>query len=529
MIGVEELPGKVNYFIGNDRARWRSDVPTYSQVQYRDVYPGVNMIYHGRQRQFEYDFVVAPGVDPTVIALRIEGSEAMRLNSQGDLVLEMKDGAILMRKPHVYQEIDAAKRAVNASYTLHDKCEVGFQVSNYDTTKPLIIDPTLVYSTYLGGTGADIADGVVADNSGNAYVTGWINSTNFPTTGPFQPAFGGGSYDAFVTKYNPAGVVVYSTYVGGGGWDYGAAIAVDTSGNAYITGYTNSTNFPTAGGPVITPLNAALSGSVDAFVTKLNAAGNNLIYSTYLGGGQDDVGTGIVVNAGNAYVTGYTDSTNFPTAGGPVVSPLHANHNGGRDAFVAKFNVAGNALVYSTFLGGSGYDMAYGIALDGPGNAYVTGITDSTNFPTVGAYDSSYNGGVRDAFVAKLNTAGTTLLYSTYLGGNSSDWALAVALDASAKAYVTGYTGSSNFPTKNPMQAALIGNSDVFVAKIDPTQTGAQSLIYSTYFGGIGQDSGYGIAVDSLGNAWVAGVTFPATSRRSIPSNLACMAARTYS
>jgi len=372
--------------------------------------------------------------------------------------------------------------------------ELGFEVGAYDASLPLVIDPTLVYSTYLGGSGFDYGSGIAVDSAGNAYVTGQTYSTDFPTANPFQAARVGGP-DAFVAKLNAAGsALVYSTYLGGNGDDYGRGIAVDAAGNAYVTGETGSTNFPTAN-----PLQASnAGGNYDAFVAKLNAAGSALVYSTYLGGSDYDYGYGIAVDAaGNAYVTGETFSTNFPTA-----NPLQASNAGGPNAFVAKLNAAGSALVYCTYLGGSGGDSGQGIAVDAAGNAYVTGETGS-NFPTANPFQAS-NAGGPDAFVARLNATGSALVYSTYLGGNGNDHGSAIAVDAAGNAYVTGETFSTNFPTANPLRASNAGGGDVFVAKLNAA---GSALVYCTYLGGSSWDYGTGIAVDAAGNAYVTGLT----------------------
>ena len=384
--GLEELPGKSNYFLGNDPSKWRTNVSHYAKVSYKDVYPGVDLVYYGNQHQLEYDLIVAPGTDPGAIQLALEGEDELELDAQGDLVLHSAGGEVRLHKPFVYQQVDGVRQEISGAYVLEGRRRVGFQVAAYDAGQPLIIDPVLSYSTYLGGsgTGNDIGFGIAVDAAGNAYVTGRASSTNFPTANPLQAANGGGTgNDAFVTKLNAAGnALVYSTYLGGNANDIGTGIAVDASGNAYVTGSTSSLNFPTAN-----PLQAANGGGTgnDAFVTKLNAAGNALVYSTYLGGSGSDAGSGIAVDAsGNAYVTGSTSSPNFPR-----VSPIQPFIGGGtcfrspcNDVFVTKLNAAGSALVYSTHLGGSSRDEGFGIAVDAVGNTYVAGLTASTNFPT---------------------------------------------------------------------------------------------------------------------------------------------------
>ena len=496
--GGEELPGKSNYLIGNDPSKWRIDVPNYDRVKYESVYPGVDLVYYGHQGELESDFLVAAGADAGAIRLRIEGARRVRINRQGDLELKMEGGEVVLGKPVVYQrsEGQTEKRIIAGRYTVTGKQEVGFEVGSYDKKEPLTIDPVLRYSTYLGGSVGDIGFGIAADAAGNAYVTGYTTSPNFPTTNPLAGTYAGDA-DAFVTKLNAAGTaVVYSTYLGGSGGDYGQGIAVDAAGNAYVAGYTTSPNFPT-----MNPFQASLDGGYDVFVTKLNALGNGLVYSTYLGGSGVDYGNGIAVDPeGNAYVTGSTDSTDFPTQ-----NPFQATAGGGYDAFVTKLNTAGKALVYSTYLGGSSTDAGKGIAADVEGNAYVTGYTSSTDFPTMNPLQAAY-GGAQDAFVTKLDGVGNAAFYSTYLGGSGGDGGQGIAADAEGNAYVTGYTSSTDFPTMNPLQAAYGGGQDAFVTKLNATGT---TLVYSTYLGGNNDDSGNAIAVNA-GNAYVTGYTFSA-------------------
>jgi uncharacterized protein (TIGR03437 family) len=505
VIGLEKLPGISNYFLGNDPAKWRTDVPHYARVQYDGVYPGIDLVWYGNQRRLEYDFVVAPGADPNRIQVAYEGAESLRVETGGDLVLRTALGEVRQQKPRVYQEIGGKRLEVKARYTMVARNRVSFELAHYDRTRELRIDPlVLVYSTYLGGSGGDGGAGIAVDATGSAYITGWTTSTNFPTQSPYQAAFQG-STDAFVTKLSPAGnALVYSTYLGGNGNDWVNGIAVDGMGSAYVTGYTNSTNFPTQ-----SPYQATFQGTQDAFVTKLAPAGNALAYSTYLGGSGEDHAYAIAVDAsGSAYVTGWTGSANFPTK-----SAFQTALQGGtRDVFVTKLTAAGNALVYSTYLGGSANDAAYGIAVAGTGSAYVTGWTYSTNFPTRSAYQATYQGGGYDVFVTKLTPAGDALDYSTYLGGSGIDEANAITVDATGSAYVTGYTASTNFPTKSPYQATFQGgDGDTFVTKL--TAAG-NALIYSTYLGGSAGDDGAGIALDAVGSAYIVGSTtstnFPA-------------------
>src|SRR6266566_436698 len=358
--GVEEFPGKANYIIGNDRKKWRTNVPTYAKVRYHEVYPGVDLVYYGKQRQLEHDFIVAPGADPSSITLGFAGAEKMSIDPRrGALVLPVKGGEVRFEKPRIYQELGGTWREISGGYVLKNANGVGFAVAAYDANKPLVIDPTLFYSTYLGGSGEDLGLGIAADGAGNAYVTGETGSTVFPgaSSSMVQSSNGGGS-DAFVAKINAAGTaLVYSTYLGGSGDDAGQGIAVDAAGHAYVTGYTFSTNFPTTAGA----FQIDNAGSADAFVTKLNPAGSApLVYSTYLGGSDPDVGQGIAVDAtGNAYVTGNTVSTDFPT----TLLAFQSANAGSTDAFVTKLNPAGSApLVFSTYFGGGSDDFGFGIA-----------------------------------------------------------------------------------------------------------------------------------------------------------------------
>ena len=512
--GTDELPSKTNYFIGDDRSKWQSDIPNYESIVAQNVYPGIDLKYYGtnlpagRQgSQLEHDFIVAPGFDPKQISLIFTGQKDLTLDSNGNLILKLSDTDFALRTPVSYQQTDnEGKKTVTSSFELDSSNTVKIALGDYDPTKPLVIDPVLIYSTYLGGGGVDSANNISIDASGNVYVAGQTTSSNFPTTLPFQAANAAGT-DVFITKLNPTGsALVYSTYLGGSGTDIAYDIAVDTIGNVYIDGSTDSTNFPTS-----SAFQGTKGAGADAFVTKFNATGSALTYSTFLGGSGADEGFGIALDSSNnAYISGHTTSTNFPTS-----SPFQAANAGGDDAFIAKFNAAGSALTYSTYIGGSGTDQSFGITIDVSGNAYFVGQTASTNFPTASPVQLSHGGSIFDAFVVKLNATGSTLIYSTYLGGSGQDNGRDIVLDSSINAYVTGFTTSTNFPTSSPFQPSNGGGgfNDSFVTKLNAA---GSALTYSTYLGGSGTDGAFGIALDSSNNAYVTShsdsTNFPTSS-----------------
>ncbi len=532
--GLDELPGKANYFVGGDRSRWRTNVPTYAKVQYQNIYPGIDLVYYGNQRQLEYDFVVAPGADPNKIVLGFKGANKIEIDTEGSLVLHPSGGDIRQHKPILYQEIDGVRHEVAGSYVRKGANRFGFQVAAYDASRPLVIDPIVVsYSTYLGGSNGEQSYAIAVDAGGNAYVAGATVSLDFPTTpGAFQSTFAGsnpssGGGDVFVAKLNPAGsALVYSTYLGGSSAEKGFGIAVDADGSAYVTGRTDSLDFPTT--PDAFQATFALTGDAfnyNAFVTKLNPTGSELAYSTYLGGSGDDRGIAIALDAaGNAYVAGHTTSTNFPTTPGAFQADCALTGDSGRffNVFVTKLNPTGSGLVYSTYLGGYFQDVAEGIAVDGNGNAYITGETASANFPpfnfptTPGAFQTTIGADSFHVFVTKLDPAGSGLVYSTFLGGNGEDLSGGIAIDSGGNAYVTGSTRSTNFQTTaGAFQPVFAGGFyDAYVSKLDPT---GSALVYSTYLGGLYNDQGLGIAVDATGNAYVTGSTCCATGFPTTP------------
>jgi uncharacterized protein (TIGR03437 family) len=567
ILGEEILPGKVNYFSGADPARWRTDIPTYRNVHVSGVYSGVDLVYYGNQRELEFDFVVAPGGSPESIRLAYEGVEDLRVEPGGDLVLRTELGELRQSSPTVYQESGGRLKRIEADHVLLGARTVGFRVHGYDRARPLVIDPKLSYSTLLGGNGVESSYGVTVDSSGSAYVTGFTFSTTFPVVSGYQRAAGPGLFDAFISKLNPTGTALtYSTYLSGSdGATAGKTIAVDSSGNAYVGGATVSTSFPTTPGALqtstrdtccvdafllklspngsklvfstyitgskdddVTALKVDAQGAVyavgatesstsfptkagsfqttnaggaDAFALKLDPTGASLAYSTFLGGSSGDGGTGVAVDStGNAYIAGWTESSGFPKTSGAWQAA-----GGERDAFVAKLNSAGAALVYSSRFGGSGDDDATSVTIDAQGSAYAVGRSASVNFPvTAGAYQST-NRGRDDAFAVKLNPAGSAPVYATLIGGAATDAPSGVAVDASGNAHMSGYTESANFPVSaDAIQKTYGGETDAFVVKLNPT---GAALSFSTYLGGRGFDAGYGIALDKGGFAYVVGDT----------------------
>jgi Ca2+-binding RTX toxin-like protein len=512
VVGIDMLPGTVNYLLGGDSEQWLTGIPTFAGVRYKGLYPGIDLVFHDATGRLEYDFIVAPGADAGAVVLSFPETSGIGLDPQGALVLEVDGHRMRHLEPRIYQVVGGIPQEVPGGFVLLGGQRVGFDVGPYDPTLPLVIDP-VVYSTFLGGEGYDAGLSIDADANGNAYVTGLTSSTAFPTSPTaFQTGKAAG-IDAFVTKLDPTGsTAVYSTYVGGGGDEWGSGIAVDALGDAYVTGRTDSANFPTTPGAFDTSFN----GGVDAFVLKLNDTGSALEYSTYLGGigfehDRDNIfiirATAIDVDgSGNAYVTGQTTSGDFPTA-----NAIDATHGGGfcpggnlvcSDVYVTKLNATGSALVYSTFLGGSDEDAGRAIFVDGANNAYVVGAA-FPGFPiTPGAFQPTSQG--FEAFATKVNAAGSALVFSTFLGGELSDEALGVAADGSGNTYVTGSTTSFEFPTTaGAFQIEKIGNEpDAFVTKLNATGSG---LVYSTYLGEREIDEAFGIAVDGAGSAHIAG------------------------
>ncbi|MCA1032798.1 SBBP repeat-containing protein [Bacillus timonensis] len=493
--GVDKQNGTVNYFKGNDDYNWNVDIPTYSKIRYKQIYPGINLIFYGNQRNHQFDFIIEPGYDFEKIAIEFEGIDSIDKDEYGKLELHFEGGSFVIHQPYIYQQYENEQKEIKGSFKIIGRNKIGFSLKEqYDKKKQLVIDPVLDYSTFLGGSADDSGFGIAVDSAGNTYVTGSTRSSNFPTVNAIDANIDGPE-DVFITKINSAGdAIVYSTYLGGSSNDFGQSIAVDSAGNAYITGSTTSSNFPT-----VNAIDTSYNGNEDAFVTKINAAGNAIVYSTFLGGSSVDRGNSIVVDStGNAYIAGATRSSNFPTQ-----NAIDPSFNGDLDGFVTKINAAGNAIVYSTYLGGSSLDAANSIDIDSSGNAYITGQTRSSNFPTVNAIDPTFNG-VQEAFVTKINAAGNAIVYSTFLGGSGNDAANGIAVDSSGNAYISGITSSSDFPTVNAIDPSFNGVFDVFITKINAA---GNAIVYSTYLGGSSEESSRDIAVDVAGNAYVTGRT----------------------
>lgn len=509
------LAGQSNYFLGKDPRTWRTGIPRYARVEYHDVYRGIDVAYHSRNGELEYDFLVKAGADPGAIALDVEGAERISLNPAGDLVLDFPNEQIVQPRPVIYQGEGEHRREIPGGFVLDGSRRVRFWLGPYDQRQLLTIDPVLVYSTYLGGTADDFGCGIAFDDAGNIYLTGWTDSVGFPmlvgNDGPtgFSTLLAGET-DAFVVKLNPSGTeLLYSTFVGGVGQEFEiVGLAVDVAGSAYITGSTTSSDYPTTAGAFQTTHGG---GTVDAVVTKLSPSGSALEYSTFLGGTGLEGGQIIALDAArNAYVTGFTGSQNFPVTAG-AFQQLYA---GGAEAFVTKLSADGASLMYSTYLGGQADEMTTaGLALDSLGSAYVMGTTASANFPiTPGAFQTTLSG-PSDAFVVKLTPSGHALEYSTFLGGTDQEEGRSVAVGNGGEAHVIGITMSADFPTTpGAFQTTAPGNGDVFVTKLTALGTG---LVYSSYLGGGGLDISRGFGLDGAGGVYVTGATrspnFPTT------------------
>ena len=545
MEGVERLPGIANYFIGNDPKQWHTEIPTFNKVKYGQVYPGIDLVYYGNQRQLEYDFIVDPGASPGRISFNLDGADRLEVDNQGNLLAHVGKSTVQWHKPFAYQEINGARHEVSARFALKNG-RVSFDVAQYDIRRSLIIDPYVVYATYFGGSGDDFLGNIAVDSSGNLYVVGDTSSLNFPTKNAYDATRNGTNESVVVSKFNASGSnLVFSTYIGGTSNDYSGGIALDTNGNVYITGQTYSPDFPIKNGAQITK--GAFS---DIFVAKLGPAGTNLLYSSFWGGPQDEAGMCITADKeGNAYVSGWTYSArNFP-----VTSTRFQSKAGGypqdnnRDAFVLKFKttaIGTSSMLLSSWLGGGTDETGYGIAIDSANNIYVAGIVDdgpyatftsppTSDFPvTAGAFQTQFDngttnlfGGLTDGFLSKVSSNGASLVFSTFIGGGDEDNCWGVVVDTNNRPHVVGETASQDFPiTVNALQPVIGGGTsdsvsaqDAFVTEFQNT---GSSLTYSTYLGGSSYESGFGefhfsIALDRFGAIYVVGNTesddFPLT------------------
>ncbi|HTX39891.1 MAG TPA: BACON domain-containing carbohydrate-binding protein [Bryobacteraceae bacterium] len=529
---LDPLPGKVNYFLGRDASKWHTDIATYGRIAYRNIYPKVDLVYYGNQGALEYDFVAQPGADVNAIQVQFQGAQAIHLSSEGDLILDTKAGTVRWKKPVVYQDDHGVRRPVAANYRVGKNFGVEFAVARYNHKLPLVIDPILVWSTYLGGNAADLVDAqnIFADSTG-IYTAGITYSTNFPET---DETILEGTYNVFVTKFNPQGsALIYSTYLGGSVEDGENAFVVGSDGSLYVTGFTDSYNFP-----VYNAVQPYLYGVENAFVSHLTPAGNQLYFSTFLGGSGsvdengdslgDDAYSIALDSSANVYISGSTASYDFPVTEGA----LQTSFGGGNyDAFITKLNPTGNAFVYSTYLGGSGDEQAqnpsigsappkinfvYGnwIRVDSAGDAYIGGVTTSTNFPTTaGAYSRVNQGGGGDGFVSKVAPNGGSLIYSTLIGGNGFDAVCTINIDSSGNVLMAGVTGPNtttgvnNFPTTPGAFQRVYGGGaeDGFAAHLDPT---GSTLLYSTLFGGEDQEAYMGADVAPNGDVVLSGITY---------------------
>ncbi|MBI4893368.1 MAG: SBBP repeat-containing protein, partial [Acidobacteria bacterium] len=493
--------GRSNYLLGGDPRGWRRDVPHYGAVRYGSVYPGVDLLFYGGKDDLEFDFIVAPGAKASAIRLKVEGAASARLDAAGDLLLAAGGSEWRHRKPVLYQEGRAGRLAVEGRFTDLGQGVFGIETGPYDRTRALVIDPVLFYKE-IGGAGPDVGKATAIDGQGNIYILGGTSSADFPaSSGALQKATGGGAADLFLIKLNSKGDLVYSTYLGGNGTEGAGALALDQSGNVYLTGSSSSTNYPTTADA----LQKSYGGGTDAILTKIDAAGSQLLYSSYLGGTAAEVGNGLALDAqGNVYVAGWSASAGLKTSavGG---SPAQAVFGGGaNDAFVAKFSFSPAALVYATFLGGSGTDEANALAVEEKtGIVTVAGFTTSANFPATSNAPQRTLKGVRDGFAARLNAAGTAFSYATYLGGAADDNITALALNAQGSAYVGGTTTSTDFPTTpGTMQASNAGKTDVFITRL----SAAGQIELSSYLGGANDDSISSITVRDDGSLTIAAV-----------------------
>lgn len=526
-VGEDESETQVNYFVGSDSSEWYSNLSTYNLVSLGEIYPNISVKLRAHGGTVEKLFCLESGSSVDDIVVQIQGANSLEILDDGSLAIITDAGTVTMSAPQATQN----GQNVNVTYKLLGNNSYGFTLGDYDTNETLVIDPILNYSTYVGGSGNEEAQCMTVDKAGNVYLSGLTDSTDFPVTpGAYQSTWNGGSgsepIDVYVVKLNSAGTgLVYCTYIGGTDNEVAYGIIVDKQGNAYIAGSTTSTDFPVTANAYQKTYAGTDPGSEwgDVFVVKLNPNGTVLLYSTYLGGTGVDCPTGIAVdNEGNAYVTGWA-GVNYPVTPGA----LQTTHAGGkRDIFLTKLNPDGSGLVYSTYLGGSSEDRGRDVAVDEEGYAYVLGNVISTDFPvTANAYQTTYQGSspwnYGDCTVSKINKDGSGLVYSTYIGGTADEICRFMALDSAGNVYLTGFTYSTDYPvTPNAYQTTYAGGWDVFVTKLNSSGT---DLVYSTYFGGSGMEWAEGIVVDKYGNAsfagWTLSTDFPVTPNASQKTN----------
>lgn len=538
--GINQESGKVNYFSGQKKETWQHNISTYKKIFYESVYPGIDLVYYGNNGEFEYDFIVAPDIDYQTIKLKFEGAEKLELSKTGDLLLHTEQGIIVQKSPLVYQGNLDDKQIIESQYLLADNSQVLFQIADYDKTRPLIIDPVLTYSSYLGSTGNEEGNDIAVDSNGNIYIIGSTTSVNFPINNPLQGQHGGGEYDLFISKFDTDNKLVFTTYLGGSGDDKGLSVAVDDKGYIYIAGETNSRDFP-----MMSPTQSTLAGDKncgegktdcsDAFIAKLSGDGSKLLFSTYLGGDNIEIARSIVVDdEENVYIAGVTTSYNFPIKN-EIQSTLRQqeyseiklkelcgirpNVKNRGDIFISKIDTNNINNTFSTYFGGACIDAAFGIALDDSKNIFVTGMTASPDFPV--QIDSNlcsnseiekktclpFQGDFKfqtDVFLLKLNAEGNKILYATYFGDAGTEVGLDVAVDSTGAAYITGYTDSPNLGLLSPFQGKHGGGRDAFIAKFSAEKGG---LIYSSYLGGDKDDEGHSIAVNDPDEIYIAGKT----------------------
>ena len=562
---LDQQTATSNYLVG-DRSQWKSGIPHFGKIKYADVYPGIDIVYYGTGQQLEYDFVVSPGRTFQNIELTFEGARKLRTDKGGNLLIDTDGQTLRQLRPRVYQEIAGVRKEIAGSYRIKRGGRVQFDIGKYDRGRELIIDPVVQFAAYVGREGHDSAVSVTTDAAGNVYVAGSTNSTQLSTSGVFQDTRAADA-DAYIAKFSASGILQFLTYFGGNAFDTGLAVGVDSAGSPYLAGVTLSTNLPASngalrafggvedgfvakftsngsrllwatyvggsltdwlsdmdidseGGAWVTgwtrstdfPTRGAFQGASaggggDVFITRVAASGESFTYSTFFGAEGRDLGSGIAVDPqGMVHVTGATSSNALPS-GVAARTPIA----GGLDAFVAKLNPRTNEVVYGRVLGGAGEDFGTRVAADAAGNSYVIGYTASPAFPVTRGSAQSTFGGNNDIFVAKVNGATGVTEYATFLGGNGDDWSGGIAVDSAGSAYASGWTNSENFPMRNPIQEAYSGGDgpanqrfDAVVARLSP---GGDTLLYSTYYGGTGEDKAYGLTLDASGSVILTGTT----------------------